>query len=133
MNLLLISKLEKMEHGMQSSEYCRGYLAALDALSRLTIDEEMLKELVSLKLSQYVTPKVNTHHSVKAGTHPLGSRVCGAKLKEHHIPKIRMFLSNGHSCTDVARRFGVSRQAISEIKHGKSWKTLKNAGLTEKE
>jgi hypothetical protein len=44
-----------------------------------------------------------------------------AKLTEKDIPVIRELLREGIKTTEIAKKFNVSRAAISSIKHNKTW------------
>lgn len=62
-----------------------------------------------------------TRNPRKGDRHPL------SKIKERDIPEIRFLLQGGTSQTVIARRFGVSRSTIEQIKYGKTWKHIKTA------
>lgn len=59
---------------------------------------------------------------MRGETHPF------AKIKEKQIPKIRAMLKAGEPCASIAERFGVTEMAISNIKHGKTWKHVVAVG-----
>lgn len=63
--------------------------------------------------------------AVLPGNAPRGETHHSAKLSEVSVSKIRSLLSAGESMASVARRFGVSTQAIFNIKNGRSWATTK--------
>lgn len=63
----------------------------------------------------WATRSVNIFDSVLHGTHHL------AKLTPEDIPAIRLRLAQGDRQKDIARDFGVSRVAISDIHTGKRW------------
>jgi DNA invertase Pin-like site-specific DNA recombinase len=44
------------------------------------------------------------------------------KLSRTDIPKIRALLAAGHQGKDIAKRFGVHKATISDIKQGKIWR-----------
>jgi DNA-binding CsgD family transcriptional regulator len=46
------------------------------------------------------------------------------KLNTEQVKEIKNMLSNNISCAEISRLFGVSRKAIENIKHGKSWSYL---------
>jgi hypothetical protein len=52
-----------------------------------------------------------------------GERHYGAKLTDEDVKLIRGLLPS-LSCAEIARKFEVSRQCISDIKHGKNWYRL---------
>lgn len=47
------------------------------------------------------------------------------KLKKVDVIEIRKLILEGIPCAKIARIFGVTREAISHIKNGKSWKGVK--------
>jgi hypothetical protein len=51
-----------------------------------------------------------------------GQRVPNAILSEDRVARIRERLALGHRQTDIAADFGVCRQVICGIAHGKGWK-----------
>lgn len=53
---------------------------------------------------------------------PVGSQVVISKLTENDIPVVRQLLADGLSQDVVAKRFGVSQVAISQIALGKTWR-----------
>lgn len=84
----------------------------------------------SINNLEYVTPRENILQSVKAGTHPKGSRIAQAKLNEKDVIEVIKLLSSHHSCESISKKFCVSRTAINRIKLGKTWRhiTLRRAG-----
>lgn len=52
---------------------------------------------------------------------PIGSKHWSSKLEESDIPLIRGLLADGLTCAAIGEKFEVSRQAISEIKRGRTW------------
>lgn len=52
---------------------------------------------------------------------PKGSRQGNSILKESDIPTIRLMLAKGESCINIGKKFGVSRQGITQIKSGRTW------------
>ena len=47
-----------------------------------------------------------------------------SKLTEDDVREIRMLLRTGITGVEIARRFGVSQDAISKIKSGRNWKHI---------
>lgn len=79
-------------------------------------------------------PCVNPHH-LFLGTHkenhadkkrkgraPVGDRNWMAALTEKEIPNVRRLRSEGLTCDQLARRYGVSAVAISKICRRETWK-----------
>lgn len=68
----------------------------------------------------------NTNDAVQHGTHKCnfgqGDQHIGSRLREAYIPLIRDALQGGESQCSVARRFGVSQQAVSNVARGSTWK-----------
>lgn len=54
--------------------------------------------------------------------HVYGTRCYNAKLTEKVIPKIRAACARGDGYETVARRYGVSRNAIRQIICGRTWR-----------
>jgi hypothetical protein len=52
---------------------------------------------------------------------PAGARNGRARLSEVQVAEIRKLLAEGTTCTEVARRFGVSRSTVSLIRSGRRW------------
>lgn len=50
-----------------------------------------------------------------------GSQKTGSKLKERQIPEIRKMMEEGIGPTAIAKKFGVHRRVIYDIKTGRSW------------
>lgn len=44
------------------------------------------------------------------------------KLNDAKVLQIKILLNDGFSCADIAKSFAISRCAISDIKHNKTWK-----------
>lgn len=55
---------------------------------------------------------------------PNGEKHHFAKLTEEDIRLIRL-LVNDLSCAEIGRKFEVSRQTISHIKHNRTWTQVK--------
>lgn len=74
-----------------------------------------------LKNLIYATPTENNGHKVAHGTQPRGSDMVGAKLTEDAVAWIKR---NRGSVTQraMAKQFGVSEMAISQIFTGRTWK-----------
>lgn len=47
-----------------------------------------------------------------------------AKLDDGDIPIIRTLISDGLSCSEIGKKFDVSRQTIYRIKTNKLWKHI---------
>jgi DNA-binding XRE family transcriptional regulator len=70
------------------------------------------------------TPKQNKADELVDGTRLRGERHNMAKLTEADVQKIRSLL--GHmSQSKIAKRFGVSKKAITSINRGQTWSSLK--------
>ena len=55
---------------------------------------------------------------------PRGERSYRAKITEAQAIEIKRLISIGLSCGEIAKRFPISRDGVSKIKHNKSWKHL---------
>lgn len=71
---------------------------------------------------RWATAKENMSDTLNHGTHSRGSRCGTAKLTENDVFNIRQMLVMGRSQDEIAREYGMSQQAISNIATGKSWK-----------
>lgn len=69
---------------------------------------------------EYVTHAENMRHAKRMGLTP--TVTVNAKLNPNLVRQIRESLKTAPNTVVVARRFGVSRTAISNIAAGKSWK-----------
>ena len=69
----------------------------------------------------YGTPNENVYDSVSHGTYK-GSKNGRAVLDERHAILIRLLLSAGTSCSELARQLGVSIGTVHAIKTGRNWK-----------
>ncbi len=67
------------------------------------------------------TPKENQADQVRHGTRPFGEKSGTAILKSRDIPTIKSFMLAGYTLRSIAARYGVSIQAISCIREGKTW------------
>lgn len=67
----------------------------------------------------------NESDRVRHGTHPIGSKNPMSKLTEDDIREIRIRLAKKEQGTSIAESFGVTKQEIYQIKHGKIWSHLK--------
>ena len=71
---------------------------------------------------EWSTPQKNIAHSMMEGLHVMGSRHPSAKLTEPCIVVIRARYREEHiSQTSLAKEYGVSQQAISQLVSGKKW------------
>mgnify|MGYP001770221178 CR=1 FL=1 len=70
------------------------------------------------------TPKDNTQDMIRKGRKPVGERVPSAKLTENDVREI---LKDARPYTHIALDYGVSKKAIQQIKHRKTWKHVKEA------
>jgi uncharacterized protein YjcR len=58
-----------------------------------------------------------------------GTRVHTAKLTPDDVRLIDSLLAEGMKQTEIAKKFGVSRNCIWDIARGYSWKQVTGAGL----
>lgn len=64
----------------------------------------------------------NNRDAKAKGRNQVGSRHYAAKLNEAQVVEIRRRRLAGERGTDLARRFGVTPQSISDIMSGRAWK-----------
>lgn len=69
----------------------------------------------------YGTPKQNQMDRIRDGTACLGSKHPNSKLVESQVREIMSLKAKGLSQYAIAKRFGVTRENIRSIHHGKSW------------
>ena len=73
---------------------------------------------------RWATRQENAVDAIAHGTIASGSRNGNSSLREDQIPAIRQMLAAGTSAAVIARGFGVSRAAISNIKHNHTWRHI---------
>lgn len=116
----------------------KGRMARGEQLSKLSISEilEIRKRYASGNFTydelgmEFGTSRSNIHHIVVGDSwawlpieNPLGKRV---KLYSAQVREIKQFWGQGQfSLSQLAKKFGVSRSAISEIINEKTWKDIK--------
>ena len=66
----------------------------------------------------------NVHDMVKHGRHPRGERNHFAKLIDSQVIEIRTLYAQGATQQQISEQFPASREAISCIVNGKTWKHL---------
>lgn len=72
------------------------------------------------------TKKENSADRIIHGTHLSGERITNSKLTSSQVRTIKFKLKNGYRIGRLlAREYGVSFAAISFIKNGQTWRTLK--------
>jgi len=71
------------------------------------------------------TASENQQDSIRNGTHYVGdrrgTRTRNAKLTDEKILDIRKLRKQGLSFAEIARKFNVNGQTISNIEHGRTW------------
>lgn len=70
---------------------------------------------------RWATQKENLADMDRHGTRAKGTKLPQAKLTAADIPRIRELAKDGETHPQIARRYGVTREAIREIIHGRSW------------
>lgn len=72
---------------------------------------------------ELVTNQENIDHSIRTGLKRVarGERARAAKLTEVQVREIRARLVAGESQTSVARRYGVTQGAVSQLHRGRTW------------
>lgn len=126
----------------------RCYFGSADRSKRLFVHHAVLLAWVALRPEGYVgrhtpdrdrsnnradnlawgTHMDNIRDSLNDGTHVSlndirGSKAPAAKLSEIQIIQIRSLLANGLTHQEISNSYNVSRQAITRISSGKSYKT----------
>jgi len=73
---------------------------------------------------RWATRSDNMADAKTHGTAAIGSRNGHAILIENDVIQIRWLKSNGHKVSDIAKRYLVSHQAISDICRRKNWRHI---------
>ena len=73
---------------------------------------------------KWETSQENNQRKKQHGTWICGEKFRDAKLSEKKVLKAYQMACNGVRFTEIAKRFGVDRTAISQICYGKTWKHL---------
>lgn len=71
---------------------------------------------------EYCTPRDNREHAKAMRLYQSGARCSWSKLNEEDVLLIRRVREAGLSYLRIARAFGVSKKAITQIFAGKNWK-----------
>jgi hypothetical protein len=79
---------------------------------------------VNPKHLRWGTPKENAEDALKHGTHPKGQNHGSSKLTEAMVVQIRLMYAEGTRKRDIGRKFGVTRQNVSCIVKGATWKHI---------
>jgi hypothetical protein len=70
------------------------------------------------------TPQANADDTLRHGTRAMGSRCGAAKLTEDEVREIRRRRTEGVTMSELARRYGVTRENVLAIIHRRSWRHL---------
>lgn len=72
---------------------------------------------------EWCTPSENGKHTVKLGRQrkQSGELNTSSKLKEYQVKEIKKLLSEGASQYGIAKKYGVNKVTIFDIKHNKTW------------
>lgn len=75
---------------------------------------------------EWCTASENVQHAIDTGLRiPLtGSQIKTSKLKEKEVFTIKEMIKNGERNGDIAKEFGVDKRTISDIRVGRSWKSV---------
>ena len=73
---------------------------------------------------EMVSASENVTHAFKSGLNPKGENHTNSKLYNDDAIAIKRLLLTGERVTSIARKFGVSKNAISDIKFGRTWKHI---------
>ena len=69
---------------------------------------------------EWVTNYENRQHALQNGFHLTGEKCSWSKLKQEDVDYVRMHPEE--RIMDLAKKYGVSRSAISSIRCGRAWK-----------
>lgn len=106
-------------HRLVAYEYCDGYAHGLVVNHK--DGNPSNNHYTNL---EWVTQKQNVRHAIASGTAKTGALHPMAKLADADVQEIRRLLAAGCRAGVIAKRFGVSRCTISNIKTGKRWSKL---------
>jgi hypothetical protein len=70
------------------------------------------------------TQAENVADAIRHGTHQRGEEHVNAKLTEEQVRQVPLLVAQGWRQRQIAARFGVSFQLISQIQQGKSWRHI---------
>lgn len=81
---------------------------------------------------EYCTRTENIRHAIDVlgnsfsyGDKRLGENNGRAKIDDTRVQEIRQMLADGINCSEIARRFSMSRYIVNRIKHRQSWNHVK--------
>ena len=72
---------------------------------------------------EWVTNQENRNHAIKNNLYIYGDRCSWAKLTSNEV--LEILNDDKHNFTELSKIFNVSRNTISNIKYGRTWKQLK--------
>lgn len=70
---------------------------------------------------RWALPKENAADKNAHGTHLRGTQAVNSKLDERAVASIRARLRTGESTRSIASDYGVARETVRQIGHGKRW------------
>lgn len=73
---------------------------------------------------EWCTAKENIHHAMEMGLKTRGETHGPATMTEKTALEILSRYKEGQKVTHIAREFGIGRQAVSHLVHGRSWRHL---------
>lgn len=73
---------------------------------------------------RWATPAENNADMIRVGTSTRGERNASAKLTVKDVVAIKKLITDGFRLARIARDFNVSRVAIQDIAHGRTWAWL---------
>ena len=74
------------------------------------------------------TKSANARDAIRHGTAARGTRNNFSKLNEYAVEAIRLYIRDGLTDLQIAKRFKVSSGTIRAIRIGQSWSTVRAAG-----
>lgn len=72
----------------------------------------------------WATHSENNNMKVGHGTMPQGPQILASRLTTPQVREVRARLTQGDSCGQIAKDFGVSPRTITAINHGETWRWL---------
>lgn len=110
---------------------CVHKLVGLTFLTKARSDQTQVNHIDGIKTNnrlcnlEWVSPKENTRHSIEVlGNDHSGERHAMAKLTPQQVLEIHDLRMQGYAANYIAGMFGVSKRAVLQIIHRRSWKKL---------
>jgi len=131
---LIWRQLDREQNGYRIATYCGKFLKVHRILYRKFIGplnpsldinhkdgNKLNNNLDNLEL---ITNLENLEHANVTGLIPMGENAINAVLTNVEVIEIKKYLKLGYKGVDLAKKYGVGKYLISNIKQGKTWKHI---------